>query len=287
MKNVDLQPKFKRQRFLLSFIAQLPSGVSATDLQKLVFLHTKAGHSNCYDFIPYLYGAYSFQLAHDVEILRQNGFLLPDPSRIEAAARINENEIDIDEARGSELIRKAYRAYPYYAMNSKMIDSLFEGEEARRFHKIKELYARGEPILFTIGYEGRSIENFINELIVSDVRMLVDVRKNPISRKFGFSKSKLGHIAETVGIKYVHLPELGIESQDRTFLKTRDDYRLLFAEYEKSLNQREQPLNHLYSLFEAHSRIALVCFEKEPEMCHRHVVRDYLKRAYEMECVDL
>ena len=154
--------------------------------------------------------------------IRAKCFLLPASPRIEAVVKINENEIDIDEA-------------------------------------------RGEPVLFTIRYEGRSIENFINELIVNDVRMLVDVRKNPISRKFGFSKSKLEHIAETVGIKYVHLPELGIESQDRSFLKTRDDYRLLFAEYEKSLNQREQPLNHLYSLFEAHSRIALVCFEKEPE----------------------
>ena len=103
-------PTYKRQRFLLAFITQLVEGITATDLQKLVFLHSMQNEEEAhYDFTPYKYGAYSFQLNQDVTIL-------------------------------------------------------------------------------------------------------CDVRKIPISRKFGFSKHKLKHILDTVGIKYVHLPDLGIMS---------------------------------------------------------------------------
>ena len=62
---------------------------------------------------------------------------------------------------------------------------------------------------FTVSY----IKNTKNLGMV--IGLLCDVRKNPLSRKFGFSKKKLKHITETVGIKYVHIPELGIESDKR------------------------------------------------------------------------
>ena len=64
------------------------------------------------------------------------------------------------------------------------------------------------------------IEAFINNLIQNDIRLLCDVRKNPLSRKFGFSKGKLSHILDTIGIKYVHIPDLGIESDKRRSLDT-------------------------------------------------------------------
>lgn len=65
----NLQPTYKRQRFLLSFMRQLNDIVSLTDLQKLVFLQTMKGGLDFYDFLPYKFGAYSFQLAEDVDIL--------------------------------------------------------------------------------------------------------------------------------------------------------------------------------------------------------------------------
>lgn len=282
------QPTYKRQRFLLSFICQLQDSVSATDIQKLVFLHIMETNSGFYEFIPYKYGAYSFQLAEDIEILRRDGYLLHNTFRIEATDKSYGSEIySIDKERGNKLIRKAYRQYPYYAINSEITDRLFNEREAAVFKQEKDKYTQTEQILFTVGYEGKTIENYINILIQNNIRILVDVRKNPISRKFGFSKNKLEHIVETVGIRYVHIPALGIESEDRTMLKTKEDYSKLFNMYKKTLENQTEHLEYLYSLFSANYRIALTCFEKEAEMCHRHVIRDYLVQKHAIRSIDL
>lgn len=63
--------------------------------------------------------------------------------------------------------------------------------------------------------------------------MLCDVRRNPWSRKYGFSKSTLSNACEGVGIRYEHLPELGIVSDARRNLETQADYDALFAHYER------------------------------------------------------
>lgn len=282
------QPTYKRQRFLLEFIGQLKGGVSATDLQKLVFLYTMKNDCNFYEFIPYKFGSYSFQLAEDVSILRKGGFLIDTTSRIQARDEDSYMTLyPIATERGKALIRKAYREYPYYTINSEMIDELFDFEEAQRFYSGRAAYTQDEQILFTIGYEGKSVESFINILIKNNVRMLVDVRKNSLSRKFGFSRGKLEHIAETAGIRYLHIPELGIDSDKRTSLNTRDDYEQLFCEYEKTLPQHLPQINQVYSLLCANTRIALMCFEKDSQMCHRHVLRDYLLKAYDIRSIDL
>ena len=81
----NTQPTYKRQRFLLAFMRQIEGGVSATDLQKLVFLHTMKKGGEFYEFLPYKYGSYSFQLAEDVDILSKNGYLTLENTRIKAA----------------------------------------------------------------------------------------------------------------------------------------------------------------------------------------------------------
>ena len=144
-----------------------------------------------------------------------------------------------------------------------------------------------DQVLFTIGYEGRSIEAFVNALIQNGISLLCDVRKNPFSRKFGFSKNKLKHTMETVGIKYVHIPDLGIESEKRNSLKTTEEYNNLFRHYAKTLPSLDPHLELVYSLLCSNNRIALMCFEKDANMCHRHVVRDYIIRAHEVRSEDL
>ncbi|MEL7608820.1 MAG: DUF488 domain-containing protein [Bacillota bacterium] len=288
MSETNNQPTYKRQRFLLAFIRQLQSGVTSTDLQKLVFLHTMKEGSDFYEFIPYKFGSYSFQLAEDVDILCRDSYLSNEGTRIRAIGDYkSENLFSITTERGKDLIRKAYREYPYYAINSKIADRLFNDDEAQKYKNERLRYAQTSQVLFTIGYEGMSIEAFINTLIRNDIRLLCDVRKNPLSRKFGFSKGKLEHIAETVGIKYVHIPDLGIESDKRCSLNTIEDYQQLFNRYAKTLPNLEPQLNYLYSLLRSNVRIALMCFEKEPNMCHRHVIRDYLLNVYTIRSIDL
>ena len=285
----NTQPTYKRQRFLLSFIRQLNGGVSATDLQKLVFLHTMRVQGEYYEFLPYKFGAYSFQLAEDVDILCKDGYLAQDSAGIKAVGEYYwESLYNIDTERGNDLIRKAYRTYPYYTINSEMISRLyFSTEDKARFSREKEKYIQTGQVLFTIGYEGLGIEAFINELIKNGVTLLCDVRKNPLSRKFGFSKGKLEHITGTVGIKYVHIPDLGIESDKRNALETTEDYEVLFADYIETLPQRKAYLESVYSLLNTYTCVALMCYEKDAALCHRHVVRDYIIDSYKVRSEDL
>lgn len=294
MANSDnKQPTYHRQRFLLSFIKQLNDGVSSTDLQKLIFIYIMENKLSYYDFVPYKFGPYSFQLNEDVALLEKNGFIHivnNNNRRYYTVANQNEeNNISYAIAfeRGDALIRRAYREYPFYAMNSEIIGRLFHGTELNKFKNEKQKYSQATQVLFTIGYEGKSIESFTNTLLLNDIRLLCDVRKHPYSRKFGFSKEKLKHICETVGIKYVNISNLGIESDKRLELDTESDYEQLFSEYEKELPQKRTELNYLYKLFESNNRIALMCFEKDPQMCHRHIIRDYMVEKYNMASEDI
>jgi len=242
-----------------------------------------------YEFIPYKYGAYSFQLAEDVDILRRDGYLADEGKGISATGEYPQKVVyDIDAERGNNLIRKAYCEYPYFTINSELTNKIFHGvEEKELFSKEKLKYNQTGRILFTIGYEGRSIEAFINTLIINGIKLLCDVRKNPLSRKFGFSKGKLEHITGTAGIKYIHIPDLGIESDKRSNLENAEDYMVLFDNYKKTLPDLDTHINWVYSLLCSNARVALMCYEREATMCHRHVIRDYITDAHGVKSVDL
>ena len=287
-------PTYKRQRFLLAFITQLMEGITATDLQKLIFLYTMQEEGDVYyDFTPYKYGAYSFQLNQDVTILCNAGFLYYQTTQ--TGSQIIRSNSNFDEVttftqvneRGDALKRKAYREYPYYTINSEIINKLFHGKERERFINERCKYLQESQVLLTIGYEGLSVEAFCNTLIQNDARILCDVRKNPISRKFGFSKSKLKHILDTVGIKYVHLPDLGIDSSKRSSLCGADDYFNLFAEYSKNLTNLSSQIEQISTLLSSDNRVAIMCYEKEPNLCHRHVIRDYIIAQHGIRSEDL
>ncbi len=283
-----IQPTYKRQRFLLSYISQINNGVTATEIQKLIFLWTMKEENYFYDFIPYKYGPYSFQLAEDIEILCKNKYLHRDGKFIKAISNYeSDSSFAIPIERGDNLLRKTYIEYPYFTINSEIINRLFAGSETDFFSNEKNKYLKNTQMLFTIGYEGKSIESFMNLLIKNDVKVLCDIRKNPISRKFGFSKRKLDYITDKIGIKYIHIPSLGIESEKRHTLESLNDYRILFDDYEKILPSLDKYLESIYYLLCSNYRIAIMCYEKNPEMCHRHVVRDYLIKTYQIRSIDL
>jgi uncharacterized protein (DUF488 family) len=134
--------------------------------------------------------------------------------------------------------------------------------------------------LLTIGYEGKSLENYLNLLLRASVTVLCDVRRNPLSRKYGFAKSTLRQACDGVGIRYEHLPELGIDSAERRELNTQADYDALFAVYEReSLPHQAAALAKIRGWIKADGeRVALTCYEAEPCQCHRHCVAEALER---------
>jgi uncharacterized protein (DUF488 family) len=75
------------------------------------------------------------------------------------------------------------------------------------------------------------------------------------------------------------LPELGIASEQRRELHSQADYDALFAEYEReSLPQQSAALETIRAWVTAGEWVALTCFERQPEQCHRHCVAEALER---------
>jgi len=297
----QLYPKFYRQRLILILLKLAGGCLSKMDLQKLLFLaHQKAGFTY-YGFVPYRYGCYSFQAASDLESLQTLGWLelrekdikLLRELPFDKGLKINEtNEIirfmrNYRRYRSRKLVQYVYKQYPYYAVKSKMACDVLSKDAFERIEKERRRISSQESMLFTIGYEGVSFEEYANMLVRNDIRLLCDVRKNPISRKFGFSKGALSTILPKLGIKYLHIPGLGIVSDKRKQLKTEDDYRHLFDDYRRSLPQKQTYLQDLVKLIDSYKRIALTCFEKFPTLCHRHCISDYLQAKKGVKVVHL
>lgn len=99
--------------------------------------------------------------------------------------------------RGRKLIRHVYTEYPYYAVNSEIRSEVLSRCEQDIVESSRPTAASGR--LFTIGYEGKTLERFLNQLIQHRVRVLCDVRRNPVSMKFGFSKNPLRKAVNAMG----------------------------------------------------------------------------------------
>lgn len=178
----------------------------------------------------------------------------------------------------ANLLRKVYSLYPYYAINSQILQTAklnLKEQKEIEYNKPKQT----EKCLFTIGYEGRSIDEYLNLLIKHNIKVLCDVRKNPLSRKYGFSKHSLKKYTHELGIEYLHIPALGIRSELRKNLNTNRDYKALFTLYEKQiLPDRKTELEKILTTLSKNNRIALMCFENESGMCHRSCISSALKK---------
>jgi len=131
--------------------------------------------------------------------------------------------------------------------------------------------------LIGVGYEGLTISEYIQVLRDLQVSTLVDVRLNAISRKPGFSKTRLkGYLADA-GIQYLHYRELGNPKDNRSGFwdaPNTDSHAqsvnrfkdlILCDDYKVSL------LNNLKNMSQ-YENVALLCYEKAPEKCHRTVL---------------
>ena len=289
---------YGRQRLLLGLLDAIGGDASNTDFQKLLFLYCKEHsahtatetHKGLYDFVPYRYGAFSFTSYADRRRLVDWGLLADDDQKwvlTEDGSKIaRESENNSIRAfanryrnlRGNALVANTYRRYPYYAIRSEIAEQVLQ-EDRPTLERIESTRPKATPSrLFTIGYEGRTLESYLNLLIREGATLLCDVRRNAISRKYGFSKTTLERACSGVGIRYGHLPELGIESQRRRGLKTEADFKTLFKTYEQTiLPDQGDALERIRAWMRADESVALTCFELEAGLCHRHYVANALE----------
>lgn len=133
-----------------------------------------------------------------------------------------------------------------------------------------------QHMLYTIGYEGTNIDNFLTTLKDSGVTVLVDVRAMPLSRKKGFSKSRLKEAVESAGITYIHLRELGAPKEVRNNLKATGNWQDYVHHYEAYLATQQEALNLLASQAQ-NTEVCLMCFEADPLTCHRSLISKELE----------
>ena len=121
--------------------------------------------------------------------------------------------------------------------------------------------------LFTVGYEGRTVDDLVTVLGIHRIGILVDVRENAVSRKPGFGKRSLCAALEDAGIEYRHEPLLGNPRDNReSFRKGLAKAR---ERYSKHLNNGSREAFDALVETAMTQRVALLCFERQESDCHR------------------
>ncbi|WP_445402256.1 DUF488 family protein, N3 subclade [Streptomyces sp. LE64] len=147
------------------------------------------------------------------------------------------------------------------------LDDLFQAAQAQPV----------PPGLWSAGYEGRDIDSFVASLVDCRIGVVADVRLTPISRKKGFSKTRLGGALAEAGIDYTHLRALGNPKDNREpFWDGRVEVgRARFRGLLRSA-EAQADLGRLAERARA-SRVAVLCFEKDESRCHRQVVLETVR----------
>ena len=281
---------FYRRKIALSLLRLFGGELSKLEMQKYLFLVAVRQAKPSYEFVPHKYGCYSFQAEADRRTMVKYGWLNGDEkwslgTTVDHAASLKKEDVAalLEVKRlygglsGQALLKRIYTEHPFYAINSEIVDEVLGASGTDTVMNARPL-GRGRQV-FTMGYEGVPLERFLRTLLMRDIRVLCDVRRNPLSMKFGFSKGQLSRSCEALGIEYVHMPELGIASNKRQNLDTPADYEELFDEYEETtLRSVANSLHRIRDLVSVHDRIVLVCFEACHGECHRSRIAGALQR---------
>lgn len=274
------------------------SGGHCTKMQlaKLTFLLAREGRSDqlktFYEFVPYLYGPYSFTLNHELDNLVRSGLLLlPTDEKLELTKEGQKavgSKLDARLLRDLELLEKnygkldqnslvdeVYKKYPWFTLNS-------ANKRKRNATQVEAPCAN-----YTIGYQGFQVDGLLNKLLETGIKTLVDTRSNPISRRYGYHKSTLQKLCQKVGVKYEHLPELGIPSDWRQDLENELAYSVLFERYEESVLGTQTQVIAKLSERVTTAPTAFLCRESNPSECHRSRLAGALRKLNGLPIVDI
>jgi len=282
-----------RQRIILNVLKQAEGDISRLKLTKLAFLFARTSGApeakTFYQFLPYKYGPFSFVLYHELGELARSGHvdlgqagrvLLRDGAKVpDLVPRVQRDLRTIMAEFGplsnASLVSAVYDAYPWFTVNAVEVSNRREARPV------------AQAGVFTVGYERLQVDGFLNLLLKSGIERIIDVRSNPVARRFGFHKSTLAALAQDVGIEYVHVPEVGVPPESRRHLESQADYGALFAHYEHEIvPAHEQAVVDIARLMRA-SPSVLVCLEENPSHCHRQVLARHVAERTGLRIHDL
>jgi uncharacterized protein (DUF488 family) len=138
--------------------------------------------------------------------------------------------------------------------------------------------------LFTAGYQGHTIETFLDLLMAHGIAHVIDVRQLPFSRKPDFSKKRLTAHLAAVGIEYTHLVQLGTPKLLRDEVRHTRDYPAFFEAMDALVAAQPEAVQTALGIARAQPS-ALLCFEADPAECHRLSVARAIERLAGGRCV--
>lgn len=138
--------------------------------------------------------------------------------------------------------------------------------------------------MFTIGYQGATLERLIQTLSAADVSLLVDTRETPMSRRPEFRPRTLEAALSDAGIGYVSVRALGAPKALRALAIS--DWNGFAEGYRERLSLVREELERLVPLIET-ERVCLLCFEADPDACHRSLLAHEIQRLLDVPAVHL
>jgi uncharacterized protein (DUF488 family) len=136
--------------------------------------------------------------------------------------------------------------------------------------------------IWTIGHSTRKIEDFIAALEAHGIKLLVDVRSLPGSKRYPqFNKETLAKSLQEHGIHYEHFAELGGRRKPRSDshnIAWRNASFRGYADYMET-EQFQKGVERLLALAREAGPAVIMCAEAIWWRCHRALISDSLKRA--------
>jgi uncharacterized protein (DUF488 family) len=131
-----------------------------------------------------------------------------------------------------------------------------------------------EDRLYTIGYQGVSLEQLIDSLEAAGVTLVIDTRETPMSRRADFRRGRLSDELSARAIVYVGIPALGAPKALRSQVGHWPTFE---AGYRSRIAKQGDTMAQLAELVKR-DRVCLLCFEDDPMACHRSILVEELER---------
>jgi len=181
-KMLYLCKMFYRRKIILALLQIFEGQIEKISLQKLLFLFTKRQTKAEYDFIPYFFGCYSYSANADLTAMVSKGMLSETANyftkvdttdyiktlKEEDRTLLQEIKLHYGNMTVNALMKHTYLHFPYWAINSKKAKEILSPGQ---LDKVNNSRPKGnKTVLFTIGYEGISLEEYLNRLLKNDIK---------------------------------------------------------------------------------------------------------------------
>jgi len=283
-------------RALLLLIAKQNNKITRIRLVKLAFLTSReicvGKKFSFYEFVPYQYGPFSFCLYKDLVALSKDGWISQNGNSVKLEK--NGSELQEQFKKLPSKLKSAVElvtAKTTYFSDDFLVDSIYQTHPEYTYYSKIASDKPPKPVapiqIYTIGYQGFSVDGFLNHCVQRGIQRIIDVRNVPFSMSWDFCKKPLSNFCNKLEIEYLHYPQLGIPGNKRKCLKSNEDYLELFDYYENSiLPTQEQALDQIGEIIRTKPS-ALLCMEQSPQMCHRSRLAEALSRRLNLDVCHL